>query len=75
MKFIEAGIIVLAALFIVPGLIGVIDELTGVITDNLNVTGEVGLVLDAYPLFLIMIPIVLVVMLFRRRGGGISGQE
>jgi len=71
MKFIEVGMIALAVLFLIPGIIGVIDELTGVISSNLNLTPEVELVLDAYPIFLLL-PVGIIIMLFkgRRSGGG-----
>lgn len=69
MKFIEIGMIALAILFLIPGLIGVIDELTGVISANLNLTAEMTLLLDAYPIFLLVLPVAIMILLLRRRGG------
>lgn len=68
MRFIEVCGIMLIALFILPVAIGVFDELTGIVTDNLELTAEMELMLDAYPLFLIALPIIIIIILFRRRG-------
>lgn len=75
MKFVEVCGIMLAALFLLPAAIGLFDELTGVISNNLELPAEMELVLEAYPLFLIAFPIVIVIMLFRRRRGEVDEQE
>lgn len=68
MRFVEVCGIMLIALFILPAAIGVFDELTGIVTDNLELTAEMELILDAYPLFLIALPVIIIIMLFSRRG-------
>jgi len=77
MRFVEVCAIILAALFLIPATIGFVNELTGVITDNLNLTSEMDLVLSAYPLFFLALPVIIIIMLFRRRGGtgGVDGEE
>lgn len=69
MRFIEVCGIMLAALFILPATIGVANELTGIISENVELTAEMELALDAYPLGFLALPIVMVIMLFRRRKG------
>ena len=77
MRFVEVCAIILAALFLIPATIGFVNELTGVISSNLNLTSEMDLVLSAYPLFFLALPVIIIIMLFRRRGGpgGVDGEE
>ena len=69
MRFVEVCAIILAALFLIPATIGFVNELTGIISDNLNLTSEMDLVLSAYPLFFLALPVIIIIMLFKRRGG------
>jgi len=66
MRFVEVCGIMLAALFLLPAAIGLFDDLTGVISSNLSLPAEMELVLEAYPLFLVALPIVIIIMLFVR---------
>lgn len=69
MRFTEICAIILTALFLLPVVIGVFEELTGFISSNLELTAEIELVLEAYPLFLVALPIIIIIMVFRRRRG------
>jgi len=73
MRLIEASLIGLAAFFLISGFIGVLDDLTGVITSNLNVSSEMELVLDSYPLFLIALPVMIILIILFKRGEGEGG--
>lgn len=75
MRFTEICAIIITALFLLPVVIGVFEELTGFISNNLELTAEMELVLEAYPLFLVALPIVIVILVFKRRSRGVDEEE
>jgi len=73
MKFVIAGVVLLAAIFLVPPILDIIGELTGTMNDTLNLSSEKQMVVDAFPMLLIGLPVVIIfVILFRRSGGGLD---